>query len=93
MVFTPPPPLLPDRIPPGSTPLPAENITKVANTLTGEKVEVEFVWESPGTPCYPVHQYLITISSPEVEEHYSETFEVGQWIEGCGNWVLLMNVG
>lgn len=72
----------PDRIPLGSAPFPVDNITMLGRRFTGERVEVDFEWESPGTPCYPVLLYDITVSSPQVEEVHSETFEVG----GEGVW-------
>ena len=49
----------------------------VGSTFTGKEVEAEFEWESPGTLCYPVHQYQVSVSSPRVEDLHRETFKVG----------------
>ena len=76
MVFTYPAPS-PDRIPQDSTPFPVDNITMVGSTFTGKEVEAEFEWESPGTLCYPVHQYQVSVSSPRVEDLHRKTFKVG----------------
>lgn len=80
-----PSPTCPGRIPLGSAPPPVNNITLAASTFLGEEVEIQFVWESPGTPCYPVRQYHISLSSPRLEDHFNDVFEVeGRGGQGKG---------